>query len=172
MPARGFTLIELMVGISIVAILATIGIVSYSQAQEGAKKSRVLQDFQSIEKHIYVARESAQKTLLQRTGSACTHCGCRYSNVNNCLTAMTASWNKITANPLPKDPWGGIYTFDENEGEGGQGDCRPDTIVSAGKDGILMTADDYIYEIGLKFCTAVGQNCEWSGTYLKRFRPC
>lgn len=45
---RGFTLIELMVAISIVAILSTIGIVSFSKTQEVARDSRRKSDLRSI----------------------------------------------------------------------------------------------------------------------------
>lgn len=53
MPAqkskRGFTLIELMVAVSIVAILAAIGLASYSKSQIVARDSRRKQDLRSIQ---------------------------------------------------------------------------------------------------------------------------
>lgn len=52
MPAlkklRGFTLIELMVAVSIVAILSAVGITSYSQSQKLARDSKRKQDLRSI----------------------------------------------------------------------------------------------------------------------------
>ena len=34
---------------------------------------------------------------------------------------------------LTTDPWGGFYTMDENEGEGGTTDCRHDSIYASGE---------------------------------------
>lgn len=53
---KGFTLIELMVAISIVAILSTIGIVSYTQAQRVSRDSRRKQDLRSIQGALEVYR--------------------------------------------------------------------------------------------------------------------
>lgn len=52
MPAQtkrsGFTLIELMIAISIIAIIAAVGITSFSQSQKLARDSRRKQDLRSI----------------------------------------------------------------------------------------------------------------------------
>jgi prepilin-type N-terminal cleavage/methylation domain-containing protein len=48
MSFRGFTLIELMVAISIIAVLAAVGFTSYSQSQKLARDSKRKQDIQSI----------------------------------------------------------------------------------------------------------------------------
>lgn len=45
---RGFTLIELLIAISIVAVIASIGFVSYSQAQASARDLRRKNDLQAI----------------------------------------------------------------------------------------------------------------------------
>lgn len=48
MSRKGFTLIELMVAISIVAILATVGLVMYGQAQKLGRDAKRKQDIRSI----------------------------------------------------------------------------------------------------------------------------
>jgi len=50
--SKGFTLIELMVAISIVAILATIGLVMYNKAQQSARDSKRIGDLQEIQKAL------------------------------------------------------------------------------------------------------------------------
>ncbi len=45
---KGFTLVELLVAISIIAIISAIGITSYSQAQKLARDSKRKQDLRSI----------------------------------------------------------------------------------------------------------------------------
>jgi prepilin-type N-terminal cleavage/methylation domain-containing protein len=46
--AKGFTLIELMVVITIIAILSTVGLVLYSNAQKAVRFSKRMQDVQAI----------------------------------------------------------------------------------------------------------------------------
>lgn len=47
--SRGFTLIELMVAISIVSIISAVGLVGYGQAQKYARDARRKQDLKSIQ---------------------------------------------------------------------------------------------------------------------------
>jgi len=58
---RGFTLIELLVVISIISILATIGIASYQGAQKNARDARRRNDVDVIAKSLEVNK--AQATL-------------------------------------------------------------------------------------------------------------
>ncbi len=51
---RGFTLIELLVTISIIAIIATVGFVTYSQAQVSARDSRRKEDLKAIRTAVEV----------------------------------------------------------------------------------------------------------------------
>lgn len=49
---RGFTLVELLVAISIVTILSTVGLVTYTQAQANARDGKRISDIQEIQKAL------------------------------------------------------------------------------------------------------------------------
>jgi prepilin-type N-terminal cleavage/methylation domain-containing protein len=53
---KGFTLIELMVVIAIIALLATIGFVAYGQTQIAARDSKRMQDIQAAQKAVETYR--------------------------------------------------------------------------------------------------------------------
>ena len=54
----GFTLVELLVVISIIAILATVGIASFNVAQQSARDGRARSDVTNIAKSIETSRNS------------------------------------------------------------------------------------------------------------------
>lgn len=66
----GFTLIELMVAISIVAIVATIGAIVYSQAQNSGKITKRRQDLIAINQALELYRNSTGKYPIS-TGFDC-----------------------------------------------------------------------------------------------------
>lgn len=91
--SRGFTLIELMVSISIVAIISTVGMVVYGQAQKSARDSRRKQDLKSIQLALEL-----------------------YKQVNN-VYPVTTSLSSITPNyiaSIPTDPKGASYVYVSN----------------------------------------------------------
>ena len=49
---KGFTLIELMITITIIAVLATVGLVVFSTVQKNARASKRIQDLDSIKKAL------------------------------------------------------------------------------------------------------------------------
>lgn len=64
MKKTGFTLFELLVSISIIAILTALATISYSAAQKKARDSKRIQDMQSIQKaeeQWYMLNNSAYK---------------------------------------------------------------------------------------------------------------
>ena len=87
---KGFTLIELMITISIIAILATIGMVVYSSVQKNARISKRVQDLNSM--------KVALETYKTATGSypKLTSGGC----IATVLTDLVPRFMPTT----PKDP--------------------------------------------------------------------
>ncbi len=154
MSKKGFTLIELMVVISIIAILSLIGVTTYSGVLNKARNAKITSDFDAIYKNIEIARQSQRKTLGQITGNWCSDCGgCRTGDLSTdttltCLNTMTASYLTVTAAPLPLDPWGIPYVWDENEGEGGSS-CSPDYLRTVGPDHTWGTSDDQGFYVPL-----------------------
>jgi len=71
MKSRGFTLIELMVVISIIAILTAIGLVSYSAVAKQGRDSKRQSDLRSIQSALeqYRADQSSYPASLPAAGN-------------------------------------------------------------------------------------------------------
>lgn len=154
----GFTLIELLVVITILVILVTIGALSYYNTIKKTTAAVAQADFVTIYKNIEIARLSKQKTLGQITGNFCSECSCKSSaNISidpACVNDLTTSWQKISSDILPRDPWGNPYLWDENEQELGPNDCSTkDLLRSVGPDHRYGTPDDNTYQVPFHFCT-------------------
>ena len=148
---KAFTLTELLVVIVILSVLATIGFVIFSSVQSKARDAKIAADFKMIQKMVTQATVGG-RYLKDVTGSQCTICGCRFADgvvdiTQNptCIAKFRDNWNKILnaagypndATPLPLDPYGNLYSWDENEGEVASGwnptGCETlDTITMAG----------------------------------------
>lgn len=106
---KGFTLIELMVAISIVAILASVGLVAYSKTQITARDSRRKQDLRSIQTALELYRQKNNhypcSSDWQLSNSADSQGWIKDdpSAGSNCSQSITyLDTNYI--NTLPKDP--------------------------------------------------------------------
>ena len=144
----GFTIVELLIVIVVIAILAAISVVAYNGIQDRARASRVNTDLENLEKTIQLARLSSSKVLGQITGSNCSRCSCPYTagdmtdystlpKTHNCWLRYNALLDAIEAASGTSlswirngDPWGAPYSIDENEGE--SGGCGKDLIWSFG----------------------------------------
>lgn len=98
---RGFTLIELMVAISIIAIIATVGLISYSKAQSVGRDAKRKQDLRSISVALELYR--------QTNGSYPAATSQSWAN-GRLISAKGATWitgmdNKYISN-LPSEPKG------------------------------------------------------------------
>ena len=142
--AHGFTIVELLIVIVVIAILAAISIVAYTGIQERAQKSKVQSDIAQIIKAISLAREKNTQTLGQITGNWSTGGVCWgqangtdlatlpstsscWVNYNNFLNIISDE-SGMNIRGLT-DPWGRPYLLDENEGEGPGRMCSGDTVA-------------------------------------------
>ncbi|WP_164519849.1 type IV pilin protein [Flaviflexus salsibiostraticola] len=122
---RGFTIVELLIVIVVIAILAAISIVAYNGVQERARASQASSELRDLAQAITMARESSGKTLMQITGSNCTRC---YPDAYTTSISRIASAAGVDLSHVADgDPWGNSYSLDENEGE--NGGCSRDSIT-------------------------------------------
>jgi len=129
----GFTLVELLVTIAIIALLVSLATVAVRAATSKAKEAKVLGDVKIIyeaitqlsnDTNLWPGRQTIDSVCL---GSACSNneiCGTDMSN-NNCLAKFTDDTSGIIATDgnfpgwggpymvaIPTDPWGREYFFD------------------------------------------------------------
>lgn len=161
----GFTIIELLVVISIIGILSTLIVVATSSGREKARVSEAQSDIRLLRSAIMVAQQEAGSPLVTITADGCSECACRTGldmrNTNGtCFTNWQDSLVRIqnaTNGVVPRlsdylrDPWGSPYALDENEREIGPTDCRPDTLRSMGPDGIYGSTDDIGIDAGYDY---------------------
>lgn len=125
----GFTIVELLVVIVVVAILATISVVAYNGIQERARISQATSDISQLHKAILAARINTGQTLFQITGSHCTRCEANPVIYARTLDRIGAASGMNLDGLKAGDPWGNEYQLDENEGESGFADpCRRDSL--------------------------------------------
>ena len=134
---NGFTIVELLIVIVVIAILASISIVAYTSIQERARNAKISTDLQTLSRAIQVARENSGKTLWEMTGGrtgsdgiiTADECNKLANGTNFATLASThGCWTKYTdtlgaisdaagANVRElKDPWGRPYFIYEYEG--------------------------------------------------------
>lgn len=89
---HGFTLVELLVVVAIIAILAVIGLTIFTNLQKGARDARRKADLDTIAKAMEVH-------FNQTTASGCT------SGVAGTYCALDATW--FTGVGIPRDPSSG-----------------------------------------------------------------
>ena len=139
--SRGFTIVELLIVVVVIAILAAISIVAYNGIQERARQSKINTDIAAIMKAVQAARAAESKTLSQITGSTATGSNCwvqpdgtdlaALASTHGCWTQYQQTLSLIGAAGGANlsrlvDPWGRPYLIDENEGE--SGGCLRDTV--------------------------------------------
>lgn len=121
----GFTIVELLIVIVVIAILAAITIVAYNGIQERARVQSANSDLNSLTKAIKIARLTQNQVLGVITGNYCTNCGTQ-TNYETTLDKISVAAG-VNLSLLKKgDPWGNKYVIDENENEGGA--CNKDGL--------------------------------------------
>jgi prepilin-type N-terminal cleavage/methylation domain-containing protein len=94
---KGFSLIELMVAITIVSVLSAIGLVIYSSAQKGARVQKRVEDLKAIKTSLEVYKASTGVYPINLTG------GC----IDTTLTAIVPNYMPN----LPVDPRGSVNCY-------------------------------------------------------------
>ena len=148
---KGFTLIELMVVISVISLLSSVVLTSLNSARLKARYAKSRVELDQFIKAAVIAQGEGAKRLQDITGSGCSDCPCRGQDIRNIPTndPCFTSWvNVLTTiqnatagtvsgiDRMTRDPWGSPYNLDENEKESGPTDCRLDTVRSVGPNGI------------------------------------
>jgi len=143
---HGFTIVELLIVIVIIAILSGLVISTFVGIQDRARTSKIQDDLTTLSKAIEAARVATGKTLAQISWRDATAYGCASEasgtdlaalnkNTSNCWVFYRSTLNNIsTAGGVNvrnlKDPWGRPYLIDENEGVSAATPCRPDEIAA------------------------------------------
>ena len=111
---NGFTIVELLIVIVVIAILAAITIVAYNGIQQRAKIQEANADLATLARAIHLARINESKVLKDITGNACTQCGTQ-ANYELTLDRIGTAANVNLAALKAGNPWGSKYSIDENE---------------------------------------------------------
>lgn len=131
---RGFTIVELLIVIVVIAIVAAITVVAYNGIQTRSTNSRIDSDMRNLRTAIDLARRNNGEVALRYvTGSTATGASCwgkasdtdlaALPRTDSCWTTYASALNTISnaSNMNVRelvDPWGRPYYIDENEGEG------------------------------------------------------
>ncbi|HBO65009.1 TPA: hypothetical protein DD425_03550 [Candidatus Saccharibacteria bacterium] len=133
----GFTIVELLIVIVVIAILAAITIVVYTGIQERAQISATKSGQQQLLKAIILARTNTGKTLRQITGSNDSRSS--KALADSAIDAIASASGANLASLKSGDAWGNYYRIDENELELSSSDCRQDSIQIYGRSDLTVT---------------------------------
>jgi prepilin-type N-terminal cleavage/methylation domain-containing protein len=107
----GFTLMEIMVAIVIIAILSTVGLVTYSSIQKNARISKRIQDLGAMKTALetYKAATGSYPNFIYTTAPTCANGG----NASTALAVLVPTYMPS----IPTDPLGGTancYLYSSN----------------------------------------------------------
>jgi len=143
--APGFTIVELLIVIVVIAILTSISFAFFTNVQAKAKDAKITTDITELNKAIQAARiasgEVALRYVTQSTGTAwdCvslpsganladkTAAAACWSSYNSALDKISTASGQNVRNLV--DPIGRPYLIDENEQDGGG--CGSKDVIGA-----------------------------------------
>jgi general secretion pathway protein G len=126
----GFTLLEIVIVLGIIAVILGGSIAVVGKLTEGAKVQRVTSDFNTI--------SSAISTYKLNAGSAPTSAqGLQALITKPSSTPVPKRWTQL-ATEIPDDPWQKPYQYRNP----GKKDSSEFEIYTLGKDGLENTDDD------------------------------
>jgi len=114
---RGFTLIELMIVLSLMVILATIGLVQYRNSQIHAKEAVLKEDLFRIRDAI--DQYYADKNQYPSTLDALVSDGYLRKLPDDPFTRNSTSWQTLPAEPDPNNPTAEPGVYDVKSGSDG-----------------------------------------------------
>lgn len=144
---KGFTIVELLIVIVVIAILAAISVVAYNGIQERSRQAKIESDLTLINKAVMAARVNRGVPLYNITNNGYTAFWCNglangtdmtnrsISEVNNCWNAYNAflaavsTASGVNINGIV-DPWNRPYRVDENENDNNSGQCNRDSLAA------------------------------------------
>ena len=102
MTQKGFTLIELIIVISIISLLAVVGISSFSNVQKNGRDAKRKADLSEIKKAlVQYYTDTSTYPAGTATGAMCNpDCGQSQTNPTNWIVGLTPTYADI----LPVDP--------------------------------------------------------------------
>ena len=156
----GFTLVELLVVISIIAILSVISITVFTGVQNNARINATKEELRRLQQNLI--RYKINNGELPPPGDNCPACNndnvSRANDLRNNLLAVLAS--PLNGGPYIAsieefvfDAWGIAYWYDDNDANIGPPPCQGGTptntssIYSSGPDKNLGGGDDIIFNI-------------------------
>jgi len=158
---KGFTIVELLIVIVVLAILTAIAVVSYNGVMARLRAAQSQNDIATLSRAIIAARARQDVTLSQITGRTYTVGPCIGNGVvpsqldkatHPCWTQYRQALDAIGAAAgvnlkglYNGTQYGHPFYIDENEGEDDDDPCRTDVIADRGKNFAQTQGDEVTF---------------------------
>lgn len=136
--SRGFTLVELVVVMIIIAILAGAAVIQVRNKTETARRVRALSDLKTFETALdqYAAENGEPPTTQQ---------GLQALRTRPNTPPLPRNWNGPYVKSVPKDPWQSEYVYRYDGG-----DQEEYELLSYGRDGQPGGANEWDADVMLR----------------------